>query len=154
MKALIKTLANNIYLIAGITLLTVTLSFIGVKAYSERLNSNSPCTGICVALTADGMKPDSIAVKVGEFVQFNTKDGKTHNISLGAGEYGSETQDHGAHSTPHEHIGDYSSGDFKAGEAWRVQFKKPGTYRLHDHHNPKLEILIVVYEPGAVDKIQ
>ena len=157
MKNLKKTLASNLLLILGVGLVGGTLSFIGVRAYTERLNnqsSNKQCSGICVALTPDGVKPDNLAVKVGDFVQFNTLDGKLHNISMGAGKDGHESDDHSAHNPDHEHIGDYSSGDFGENEAWRVQFKKAGTYRLHDHYNPNLEILVVVYEPGAVDKIQ
>lgn len=152
MKNLKKIFDNNLFLIVGIGLVAGTLSFMAVKAYTQKSNNQSgmkQCADICVALTSDGIKPDSLAVKVGDFVQFNTKDGKTHNISLGAGKDG-----HDSHSSNHEHTGDYSSGDFGENEAWRVQFKKAGTYRLHDHYNPKLEVLVVVYEPGAVDKIQ
>lgn len=106
------------------------------------------CQGICVAIKEIGMEPNSITVKVGEYVQFNTADGKKHNISLGKGAGDATSQ-----NAPHEHQGDYSSGEFGAGEAWRVQFKKAGTFRLHDDNNPKDNILVVVYEPGADLKI-
>ena len=70
-------------------------------------------------------------------LQFNTKDGKKHRIAIGQG------------GTEHEHISATNSGDFGAGEAWRVRFDKVGTYFFHDHYNPNVNVLVVVYEPGS-----
>lgn len=92
------------------------------------------CNAVCVYLE-DKAEPDTLTVKVGEYVQFNSNDGKKHSLSLGKG------------GEVHEHNGPFSSGEFKADEAWRVQFKEPGTYYFHDHFDPAINILLVVYDP-------
>jgi plastocyanin len=144
-----KLLSSNIFIFGVIVIISAVISFFGIQALSPKpAIATSDCNGICVSLTKSGMNPDALFVKVGDYVQFNSADGKKHNISIGNG-----SNDHGggheAHESAHDHVGDYSSGDFGADEAWRVQFKKPGTYNLHDHYNPKLFITVVVYEPGA-----
>lgn len=96
----------------------------------------------CVALKAGRAEPDTLTVIVGESVQFNSADGNTHSLSQGLG--GEE----------HSHTGPYSSGDFAADEAWRVEFKKPGTFKFHDHYDPEISILVVAYEPGNVKPIE
>lgn len=154
-------------LLAGVVVFAAMIGFAGVRIMQPGNANAASCTGTCVEITAEGMNPDTLAVKVGDFVQFNTADGQMHNISLGAGagahveedqekghHEGKETKGYVAHGAPHEHVGDYSSGDFGSGEAWKVQFKKAGTFRLHDHYNPNLEILVVVYEPGVTSQIQ
>jgi plastocyanin len=99
--------------------------------------SQYACEGTCVALMADKAEPDTLTVKAGEYVQFNSADGKAHSLSLGLG--GKE----------HQHKGPFSSGAFQADEAWRVQFKEPGTYTFHDHLNPNINVLVVVYQEGT-----
>jgi plastocyanin len=118
-----------------------TLGFFGVSMFSKPISSTatSGCNGICVALKPSGMEPNELAIKAGETVQFNSADGAMHNLAKGGGLEG-----HG--SMHHDHLGGFVSGEFAADEAWRVQFKKPGTYQLHDHYNPRQNILIVVYE--------
>lgn len=91
---------------------------------------------IFVDLEEDRAAPDSLTVPVGKTVQFNTKDGKEHNLSLGSG--GEE----------HEHSGPFHSGAFGKDEAWRATFTEVGTYQFHDHNNPKINVLIVVYKPA------
>lgn len=113
----------------------------------------STCEGVCVNLTSEGMVPNELAVKVGTFVQFNAADGQKHNISLGEGAGGAEEAGHAAHAGKHEHAAGLSSGDFEADEAWRAQFNTPGTYRLHDHYNPKQNILVVVYEDSSENRL-
>ncbi len=107
---------------------------------------DSACPNPCVLLKADGMYPNELAVQVGETVQFNAADGQKHNISEGDG-----ASNHSGHSDPehHDHVGGFVSGEFAADEGWRVTFKKPGTYKLHDHFNPKQNILVVVYEKST-----
>lgn len=148
-----RLIANTPLLLASIAVLAGVVGFIGMRTQQSKPAAAASCQGICVALTAEGMNPDTLAIKVGEFVQFNTADGQTHNISLGAGDDGHEDKDHAAHDAPHEHVGDYSSGEFGKGEAWKVQFKKTGTFHLHDHHHPNLQILVVVYQPGETSTV-
>lgn len=123
--------------------LVVLISSAGA-AYAISANSSSKKTSDqncqadqCVQLTSSGAVPNEIYVKLGTTVQFNSADGKTHSLSLGKGGEG------------HEHIGNFFSGDFGADEAWRVQFEKLGTFEFHDHYNPGISILVVVYKPGG-----
>lgn len=88
-----------------------------------------------VSLMSDKASPDEVTVEAGQVVQFNSRDGKSHRLALGQG--GSE----------HEHTSATDSGVFGADEAWKVRFDKPGTYYIHDHFNPAINILIVAYKP-------
>lgn len=136
-----RTLAkNNSLLVIGIAVVAALGSFLLVNAVSQKSSSpsKSNCQGICVALSADGAEPDELSVKVGEYVQFNSADGKKHNLGLSSGSR------HGGQGDSSEQ---YNSGDFAADEAWRVQFKQTGSYELTDRYNPKQTILIVVYKP-------
>jgi plastocyanin len=93
---------------------------------------------ISVDLINDKASPDSLAVRVGQIIQFNTKDGQTHDISFGEG-------DGDGHA--HEHTSSYSSGDFGSGQAWKIHFNKAGTYTLHDHLHPNINVVVVAYNP-------
>ncbi len=94
-----------------------------------------------VSLTEQGADPANLLIQVGEYVQFDSKDGKTHDIASGAGDGDGEHHDHTATGL--------ESGDFKADEGYRVQFKKIGSYYFHDHLKPSSTISVGVYEPGA-----
>lgn len=94
-----------------------------------------------VALTANGASPIDLLIRVGEYVQFDSKDGKVHDIASGAGDGDGEHHDHTAAGL--------ESGDFKADEGYRVQFIKIGSYYFHDHLNPMTTISIAVYQPEA-----
>lgn len=130
---------SKLQIIVGSLILATTLSFgtvYAVTSMKSKFTSGTDCQGTCVALTSSGAKPNTIAVPVGTYVQFNSADGRSHNLSNGKG--GEE----------HVHSGKFRSGEFKADEGWRVQFSKEGSYFLHDHLNPKINVLVVVYTPG------
>lgn len=93
-----------------------------------------------VSLYEKGADPDALFVGVGESVQFNSRDGKSHIIAQGGGSEFDQEHDHSEFGP--------QSGLFGPDEAYRVQFKKKGTYHLHDHLNPKIFVTIVAYEPG------
>lgn len=128
---------NQTGLIVAIAIVVGLVSFgMSYALTNKKAESRKDCNGTCVGLYKNKAIPDTIAVVRGTFVQFNSKDGKTHDLSLGKG---------GEH---HEHTGTFQSGDFNANEAWRVQFKDDGSYYFHDHLNPAINILVVVYTPG------
>jgi plastocyanin len=108
---------------------------------NDRPQEADSCQGVCVELRNGGMVPNELAIEAGQSVQFNSADGKKHNIAEGQG-----AGNHGHETSGHEHDGASLSGDFGTDEAWRVKFDKPGTYRFHDHYSPEQNILIVVYE--------
>lgn len=124
-------------LVAGLIGFTAMYAVATNKASDNNASSVSAASKFQVDLTSAKAIPDTITVPVGQAVQFNTKDGKKHNISLGEG--GEE----------HEHTGKYSSGDFGKDEAWRVTFTEPGTFTFHDHYNPDINILVVAYKPAT-----
>lgn len=139
---LFKKLTNNrVAVFITVLIIAGLLSF--TASYFVRNNkSTANCNGTCVDIYEDKATPDTVAVTAGSYVQFNSKDGKTHDLSLGAG--GSE----------HQHKGKFQSGDFGANEAWRVQFKDEGTFTFHDHLNPKVSILVVVYTKDKQYKVE
>jgi plastocyanin len=132
---------HSLIVIVALALIGAYIGFTATKAIANKNHGTkiSNCQDICVALTPQGMVPNELAVKVGEYVQFNAADGERHNIAEGDG-----LGTHDGH-VEHKHVGEFYSGEFGADEAWRVQFKKPGTYLLHDHYHPYQKILIVVY---------
>jgi plastocyanin len=143
----ISVLKSKLFFILFIGLISVSFGLTGSR-YVQSLAAEDKaapvhCPDVCVALTQDGMHPDELAVKVGDTVQFNSADGRVHNLAAGDGAHGHEQADS---ASDHQHIGGYLSGEFGADEAWRVRFDKSGTYLLHDHYDPNLKILIVVYE--------
>ncbi len=92
-----------------------------------------------VALHASSTEPINLLLKVGEYVEFDSKDGKTHTIASGVGNGDGEKHDH--------EEDEVDSGEFAADEGFLVQFKKVGTFYFHDHLNPDVNISIGVYDP-------
>lgn len=120
--------------------LVLGLSYGGYRYSADAYTMPAPEKGVHhVLLKSDRAEPDALAVPVGEYVQMNAADGKTHNMGYGSGDdYGNQ----------HEHIaGVLDSGDFHADEAYRVLIKEPGTYYFHDHLNPKVYLTVVGYVP-------
>ncbi len=109
----------------------------GIKPASNKCEVNA-----CVALEETGARPDTVSVKKGDSIQFNSADGKTHDLSLGKG-----GEEHG-HTNKK-----FKSGDFGANEGWRVQLNNEGSFYFHDHLNPKINVLVVVYSPGKAYKV-
>lgn len=92
-----------------------------------------------VSLQNNKAVPDALTVKTGEYVQFNSKDGKSHQIASGSGSaYGN--------SHVHQSQGGIDSETFGPRDGYKVQFKKAGTYEFHDNLNPKIFITVVAYE--------
>lgn len=99
------------------------------------------CDGTCVALAENGAEPDIITVTTGSFVQFNSADGKKYSIAL----------EHAA--AQHDDDSEFHSGEFGKGEAYRVQFKKDGSYVFRDEFNPKIRVTVIAYTEGKDYKI-
>lgn len=114
----------------------------GLSKDSNR-SIQTQCDGTCVALYADKADPEVLTVTKDSFVQFNSADGQKYNLTTGG--------DNGVH---HDRFDQYNSGDFKAGEAWRVQFKQDGAYSFKDIYHPKIKLNVVVYTPGKDYKIK
>lgn len=139
-------LRNQKFFYVAVLLVGALLGFGMIYALTSRNDNgrlvSQQCNGSCVSLEGNRAKPDSIAVERGSYVQFNSADGKSHNLSLGSG--GEE----------HSHKGKFHSGEFAADEAWRIQFNDEGSFYFHDHLNPNINILVVVYQPGKQYKVE
>lgn len=95
-----------------------------------------------VALTSDNQEPIDLVVKTGEYVQFNSKDGKEHQIVNG-----SSSEQHGATSTGHEGS-ELSTGIIKSDEGYLLQFNEVGKFDFHDNYNHHYTISVLVYDPS------
>lgn len=124
------------FVVTVVALVVATAGFVVTNQMIDRELTEASAAGVQIMLKDNKATPNTVTIKVGETVQFNTADGLTHEMGLGEG---------GDH---HEHLGTYSSGDFGAGQAWRVQFKEPGTYTFHDHYHPEINVLVVAYKPS------
>ncbi len=91
-----------------------------------------------INLTPAGPQPSVISVKIGEYLQINSQDGKKHNMALGRGD---------ADHQGHDHVDGGESGEFGPNEAYKVKIKLPGTYYFHDHDNPATYIIVIAYIP-------
>lgn len=114
-------------------------TYLGMKIISEEhtgLNKDRQKNIHMVSLLQDGAQPDIVIIKTGDYVQFNARDGKQHNLSQGSGN---------ASSDDHLHDGaGIESGVFQSDEAYKAQFKKSGIYSFHDHLNPDIYVRVVV----------
>lgn len=147
MNRLKQLFAKQNLLLAGAVLVAVGVGFGGVYALTgnrqDKIRTNVNCSGICVDLLGDKASPDTLAIKSGSYVTFNSADGESHELTLG------DPSTHG-HSDP----GSFESGVFKADESFKVQFKQDGTYRFTDKLHPKTNIIVVVYTEGKDYKVQ
>jgi plastocyanin len=144
MKKLFNKLSTTQLLllsVAGASLVGFGIAF-AVAYFNNETSSKNSCAGVCVNLLQNEASPNTLAVTNGSYVQFNSADGKTHSLSIGGG--GDE----------HNHKGKFSSGEFKADEAWKVQFTEDGTYTFHDHFNPKINVVVVVYTAGKQYEVE
>jgi plastocyanin len=128
---------KRVFIIIFVSLLTAGLAFYCVeKLLILKASASAGSKNVhMVSLLKDKADPDIVLIKVGDYVQFNSKDGKNHDLEQGHGE---------AYGDVHQHIDSAAgSGNFKADEAYKVQFKKVGIFEFHDHYNPKIHITVV-----------
>jgi plastocyanin len=132
-----KTLLTPKILIVVAVVVSIGAFFGGLAiVHHSSAQSASSQEGTVVLLRDSKAVPDTVTVKVGQTVQFNSADGKSHDIASGPGGH------------EHEHTAGIRSGKFSADEGWKVTFSKPGTYYFHDHLNPEISILVVAYNPS------
>lgn len=125
----------------GLFLMSILLTSLVLWGTTQRALFITETNGTRVAihhinLDTSHMVPDALSIKVGEYVQFNTADGRTHEIGLGGGE---EYQKNHEHTDP-----EFESSTFGNAEAYRVKFSKPGIYDFHDHLHSELFATVIV----------
>ncbi len=102
-----------------------------------------------VSLTKDQTKPVDLLINVGDYVQFNSKDGSEHQIIQGkpTADHGHDEyadavhgEAHGATDSP------LDSGVIQADEGYLVQFNTIGKLEFHDNYNHDYAITVIVYD--------
>jgi plastocyanin len=83
-------------------------------------------------MTADGFVPSTITIQKGDYVQFTNSDSNLHWPASGP---------HPAHTAL---PGFDALKGITAGNYYRYQFTKVGTWYFHDHLNPSLKGSVVV----------
>ncbi|CAN5150290.1 hypothetical protein BH11PAT1_BH11PAT1_7930 [soil metagenome] len=119
--------------------ITITLTLL-VAFSSGMVRQDTKVAGVSIAtveLESKRANPDIVLVRKGEYVQFESKDGKIHDISLGHGDGFGDT---------HEHEKGFESGPFAKDEAYKVQLNKVGIFDFHDHLHPDIHITVIVKE--------
>ncbi len=102
-----------------------------------------------VALTKDQEKPIDLLIDVGDYVQFNSKDGGEHQIIQGKPtvEHGHDALSDATHGEEHgTSASPLDSGIIKADEGYIVQFKNVGKYEFHDNYNHHYAVTVIVYD--------
>ena len=129
----------NLKIFLSIFIIFIFIGLIGGLYVKTQSDIKIPLSKVHnVSLLSNKAVPDFITIKPGEYVQFNSKDGKTHVIAQGHGS---------AFGDQHEHIvGGLESPQIKANEGYKILFKKVGTYDFHDHENPNIFITVLVYK--------
>jgi plastocyanin len=92
-----------------------------------------------VSLLGDRAEPSVVTVKVGQSVQINARDGRSHQLAQAGSGAGT------GHA--HDSATDVKTKVFAKDEAYRVSFTKAGSYDFYDVENPSTVITIVAYEP-------
>lgn len=121
-----------------IAILTAGVVFLSAKLLErdavKKVNISKNTTHV-VSLLSNKADPDIVLAQVGDYVQFNARDGREHVLEQGSGN---------AVDKNHAHEKGISSGVFSSAEAYKVQFRKVGIYSFHDHKNADIYIRVIV----------
>ena len=133
---------NNNEAVASTTQLKVT----GSNSDSTLGTKENPHT---VSLTKDETEPVDLLINVGDYVQFNSKDGGEHQIIQGkpTADHGHDEYADAVHGEEHGKTDSpLDSGVFKADEGYLIQFKDIGKFEFHDNFNHDYAITVIVYD--------
>lgn len=93
-----------------------------------------------IALLPDRAEPNILIVTVGEFVDFASRDNRSHNLII----------EKNAHEDGNHDHRQQESGAFGADEAYRVEFNQPGTWKFSDKSNPNVAATVIAYVPEVL----
>lgn len=128
---------KRIILFLSIVVITVLATiFAATKTGLVATAQNNTGNTTMVSLLSDKAIPDIVTTSIGNYVQFNSKDGEPHIIAQGAGDAYGQNHDH--------ELGGLESNKFGSDEGYKVLFKKVGIYDFHDHLHPKIHITVIV----------
>jgi plastocyanin len=127
---------KQIILFASVLFVSGGLGYLIIHLTAPKVRNDGTHT---VELRTSGAIPTAIAVVKGSYVEFDTKDGRSHNIYEGGGH--SHSDNSASSSAGPE------SGIFGPDSGYRVTFSQVGTYEFHDHLHDNIAITVIVYEP-------
>jgi plastocyanin len=130
-----KFSSKQIILFVSVLLVSVGLGFLIIHLSAPKVRNDGSHT---VELRSNGAVPTAIAIVKGSYVEFDTKDGRSHNIYEGGGH--SHSDNSAASSAGPE------SGVFGPGSGYRVTFSQIGTYQFRDHLHDNIAVTVIVYE--------
>lgn len=144
-------------ILLGITIGAVTgVAFSNYdKARSNQLSPTKNATHM-VMLEKDGAKPDIVTINIGDTVQFNSRDGRSHQIVEEPGkEHASNNYPlatlgewlipkASAHGEERHKSGGLKSAVFGPDEAFQIRFDERGIKTFGDHLNSGFSIVVVV----------
>lgn len=102
-----------------------------------------------VSLTKDQKEPVDLLINVGDYVQFNSKDGSEHQVIQGkpTADHGHDEYADAVHGEEHGKTDSpLDSGIIKADEGYLLQFKNIGKFEFHDNYNHDYAITVIVYD--------
>ena len=102
-----------------------------------------------VSLTGTQTEPIDLLVDVGDYVQFNSRDGREHQVIQGkpTADHGHDEYADAVHGEAHG-LADspLDSGIIKADEGYLVQFTTVGKFDFHDNYNHDYAITVISYD--------
>lgn len=144
-----KILSRKTFSITIPILVFLVIASITFFVFTRR--SNSPTTSIekisYINLYSDKFSPNTLAIKINESVEFDSKDGGKHTIVQGKGDGMQDIHNHDSNSS-------LQSKEFNSDEGYRVNFKQVGTYFFSDTKITNDYVTVVVYDPVNPAKIQ
>lgn len=105
-------------------------------------------------------KPVDLLINKGDYVQFNSKDGRDHQVIQGLatntehGDTAPDANEHSADAGSRPAADVLDSGIIKPDEGYLLQFNKIGKYAFHDNYDHAYTITVIVYDPSKNPKAQ
>lgn len=127
---------KQIGIFASVLVVSAGIGFFAIQFTQPKVRNDGTHQ---VELRSNGAVPTAIAVVKGSFVEFDTKDGRSHNIYEGSGHAHSDNSSASS--------GGPESGIFGPGSGYRVTFSQLGTYEFRDHLHDNIAVTVIVYEP-------
>ncbi|MEO7617359.1 MAG: plastocyanin/azurin family copper-binding protein [Candidatus Saccharibacteria bacterium] len=126
---------KQIILFASVLAVSASLGFLIIHLTAPKVRNDGTHN---VELRSNGAIPTAIAIVKGSYVEFDTKDGRSHNIYEGGGHAHSDNSSSSSAGP--------ESGVFGPGSGYRVTFSQTGTYEFHDHLHDNIAVTVIVYE--------
>ena len=130
---------KQVALFFGVLIVTIAIGY-GMLVYLHDHSGSRPDQSHIVQLRSTGAFPDVKTVEKGSYIEFDARDGRSHNIYEGLAHAGHESASTNKVT---------ESGIFGVDSGYRVTFSQVGTYEFHDYLHDNITITVIVYEPKS-----